>query len=129
MIVPPYVLFRDPAYFSPAPNNFWPDRWLPDNFVKRHPYHSDLQTGALQNSYDGEVVTNQAAFIPFSYGPANCAGKALALTEMRIVVALLMQRFELRFAPGYDPNEWEERLEDFFVLYNGPLPVTLTPRM
>ncbi|OCB86513.1 high nitrogen upregulated cytochrome P450 monooxygenase 2 [Sanghuangporus baumii] len=129
VIVPPYILFRDPAYFSPAPNNFWPDRWLPHDAVKRYPYQSDFEADALSNNYDGEIVTNSSAFIPFSYGPANCAGRALALTEMRMVVALLMQKFELQFAPGYDPNDWEEHLEDFFVLCNGPLLVTLTPRM
>ncbi|KAL5498826.1 hypothetical protein ACEPAH_2181 [Sanghuangporus vaninii] len=129
VIVPPYVLFRDPAYFSPAPNNFWPDRWLPDDAVKRYPYQTDFEADALSNKYDGEIVTNYSAFIPFSYGPANCAGRALALTEMRMVVALLIQNFELQFAPGYDPNDWEEHLEDFFVLCKGPLLVTLTPRM
>lgn len=36
-----------------------------------------------------EVMTNTAAFIPFSYGPANCAGRYLAL---------LIQRFEICFA-------------------------------
>ena len=46
-----------------------------------------------------------------------------------MVVALLMQRFEMRFAPGYDPKRWEEEIEDFFVVKNGKLPVVLTPRM
>lgn len=76
-----------------------------------------------------EVVTNTAAFIPFSYGPANCAGRNLALVEMRIVVALLMQRFEMRFSLGYNPSRWEEDTEDFYVLKTGKLPVVLTPRM
>ena len=75
------------------------------------------------------MITNTAAFIPFSYGPAHCAGRALAMVEMRMVVALLMQRFEFQFAPDYNPDDWEEHLEDFFVLSNGPLRVKLTPRM
>jgi len=74
-------------------------------------------------------VTNAAAFIPFSYGPANCAGRNLALVEMRIVVALLIQRFEMRFMQGYDPSRWEEDTEDFYVLKTGKLPIVLTPRM
>ncbi|KAL5514477.1 hypothetical protein ACEPAG_2565 [Sanghuangporus baumii] len=130
VVVPPYTLFRHPAYFFPAAETFWPDRWLPNGIPKRNPHSSgSVKEDILDSKYDGEIVTNQAAFIPFSHGPANCAGRALALTEMRIIVALVMQRFEVRFAPGFDPKEWEERLKDFFVMSNGPLPVTLTSRM
>lgn len=46
-----------------------------------------------------------------------------------MVVALLMQRFEIRFARGYDPKRWEEETEEYFVLNNGKLPVDLTPRV
>ena len=48
--------------------------------------------------------------------------------EMRMVVALLLQKFEMRFADGFDTKMWEEHLEDFFVLANGKLPVVLTSR-
>ena len=132
VIIPPYVLFRNPAYFSPAPDTFWPDRWLHHNAVKRVP-RSAISDGedskTLPHESDSEVITNTAAFIPFSYGPANCAGRALALVEMRMIVALLMQHFDLQFAEDYDPREWEEHLEDHFALSNGPLMVKLTPRM
>ena len=127
MIVPPYALFRDPANFSPNPDMFWPDRWL--GSAEKHAHADSVSTDKTESSYsDMNVVTNTAAFIPFSYGPANCAGKSLAILEMRIIVALLMQHFEIQFAPGFDPKKWEEHLEDFFVAANGALPVTLTPR-
>ena len=74
------------------------------------------------------LVHNPAAFIPFSWGPANCAGKALAILEMRIVVALLMQKFEMRLADGYDTSLWDKQLRDFFVFETGELPIVLTPR-
>ena len=48
---------------------------------------------------------------------------------MRTIVALLIQRFELQFAPGFNPKEWEDHLEDHFVLATGPLPVKLTSRV
>ena len=129
--IPPYVLFRHPAYFSPAPDAFWPDRWLHENTVKRTPHSaaSDTKVKEVGSNPESEVITNTAAFIPFSYGPANCAGRALALVEMRMVVALLVQRFEIQFADNYDPSVWEEHLEDFFVFCNGELRVKLTPRM
>ncbi|KAL5498761.1 hypothetical protein ACEPAH_2116 [Sanghuangporus vaninii] len=130
VIVPPYALFRNPAYFSPSPDTFWPDRWLHHNTVKRTPHSaaSEPKVSLSKPESDSEVITNMAAFIPFSYGPAHCAGRALALTEMRMVVALLIQHFEFQFADDYDPNDWEEHLEDYFVLCNGPLRVKLTPR-
>ena len=132
IIVPPYALFRNPAYFSPAPDSFWPDRWLHPNAVKRIPRSavSDAKDSKpLPHESDSEVITNTAAFIPFSFGPAHCAGRALALVEMRMVVALLMQRFNFQFAEGYDPKGWEEQLEDRFAFSNGKLMVKLTPRM
>ena len=112
----PYVLHRDSRYFSPNPNAFWPDRWL--------------QGSQGSKSKTGEpFVCDTAAFIPFSYGPANCVGKPLAMLEMRIVVALLIQRFDMRFADGYDASRWEKELGDFFVMVTGDLPVILSPRM
>ncbi|KAF9241320.1 cytochrome P450 [Melanogaster broomeanus] len=62
--VPPYVLHRDPKYFFPHPDDFWPDRWL------------------LEASDSPDLVLDRSAFIPFSMGPANCVGKPLAMLEL-----------------------------------------------
>ncbi|KLO13822.1 high nitrogen upregulated cytochrome P450 monooxygenase 2 [Schizopora paradoxa] len=106
--LPLYPLLRDPRYFSPHPDDFLPERWLSDT--------------------KDDFVTNTDAFIPFSFGPANCAGKNLAWVEMRMAVALLMQRFQMRFAEGFDPLSWEDGLEDCLVLKRGKLPVILALR-
>ena len=142
ILVPVYVLSRDPANFSPDPDVFWPDRWVHVDSAKRTPKGAGVaETSEVSNTRiddekkkkeDGksDEVTNwnTAAFIPFSYGPENCAGRNLALVEMRMVVALLMQRFEFRFAGGYDPRKWEEELEDWMVTKLGKLPVVLSHR-
>lgn len=73
-------------------------------------------------------IHNTAAFIPFSYGPANCVGRPLAMLEMRIIVALLIQKFNMRLAGRYDPARWEKELRDVFIFETGELPVILTPR-
>ena len=146
ILVPVYVLSRDPVNFSPDPDVFWPDRWLRADSAKRTPKTSEDSEASSTYAYtrtDDEkeekengksksdevtVTNNAAAFIPFSYGPENCAGRNLALVEMRMVVALLIQRFEFRFAEGYDPRKWEEEIEDWMVTKLGELPVVLTCR-
>ncbi|KAL5514555.1 hypothetical protein ACEPAG_1871 [Sanghuangporus baumii] len=105
--VPPYVLHRDPRYFSPFPDSFVPERWIDDN---------------------NKFTTNTSAFIPFSTGPANCVGKNLALLEMRMVVAAIIQKFDIKFAAGYDPRTWDEELQEFMAMRVGRLPVALNPR-
>ncbi|KAL5514428.1 hypothetical protein ACEPAG_2516 [Sanghuangporus baumii] len=125
--VPPYLLHRDPRYFSPNPESFWPDRWLQDESTISYTSNS---TGGKEGKEERreKIITDITAFVPFSAGNRNCVGKNLALAEMRAVIALLMQRFEMRFADGYDPSRFEEDVMDLFITKVGELPVRLTPR-
>ena len=106
--IPPYILHRDARYFSPYPDTFIPERWLDEN--------------------DSRYKTNTTAFLPFSAGAASCVGKNLALLELRMVVAALVQKFDIKFAEGYDPRKWHEELQDFMVAKVGKLPVVLKLR-
>jgi cytochrome P450 len=105
--VPPYALHRDPRYFFPNPDKFWPDRWL---------------------KKDSNIILERNAFIPFSIGSANCVGKPLAMMELRLVTCLLVKTFELSFEDGYDPSRWEDELQDRLVMVKGKLPVKLKMR-
>jgi hypothetical protein len=49
--------------------------------------------------------------------------------ELRTVVSYIVQRFDMKVADGYDLNDWEGRLKDYFILSKGALPVVLTPRV
>ncbi|KAI0643598.1 high nitrogen upregulated cytochrome P450 monooxygenase 2, partial [Trametes meyenii] len=109
-----YSLHRHPAHFS-HPTSFDPDRWL----LASTPAGMPRPAGFTHNA---------AAFVPFSFGPNNCVGKGLALQEMRMLVAQLVQRFEMRFADGWDPSSYEDGLEDWFTIQKPPLRVVLTPR-
>ncbi|KAJ7864741.1 cytochrome P450 [Mycena olivaceomarginata] len=105
----PYSLHRSAENFSPSPEQFDPDRWL-------------------RPQTTGEVL-NMAAFIPFSYGAANCVGKPLAWREMLMVTSTLLKKFNLRFADGFESDDWLGNLHDAFITsIDGPLLVEISRR-
>lgn len=108
--VPPYVVHRDPRYFFPRPDEFWPDRWI-------------LETPDSQ-----PFVLDRSAFVPFSMGPANCVGKPLAMVELRAVISLLIMHFDIEFDDNFDPTTWIESLKDHYLLESGKLMVKLRIR-
>ncbi|KAG6902334.1 hypothetical protein C0995_001371 [Termitomyces sp. Mi166 len=114
-----YTLHRDPRNFF-CPDRFIPERWLP---VKQQIV---LEPELFRNR--GQVIHNPDAFIPFSYGPADCVGKQFAWQELRAVVCAVLQRFDLQFAKGYDKATWEGEMYDYFVMKKAPLPVVLMRR-
>jgi len=73
-----------------------------------------------------EFIHDTTAFIPFSMGPANCAGKNLALLELRGLLCFVMQKFEFKASEGFE--KWEEGVADFFVVKMPLLPVVLEAR-
>ncbi|MGQ9902933.1 MAG: cytochrome P450 [Anaerolineae bacterium] len=77
VFVSPWVSHRDERHF-PGPDKFLPERWT-DEFEKQLP---------------------KGAYIPFAAGPRVCIGNAFALMEARLILAAIVQRFELELAPG-----------------------------
>jgi hypothetical protein len=47
---------------------------------------------------------------------------------MRAVIRLVLEKFDLAFAPGYDPARWDVEMQDFYVTLKGELPVVIQPR-
>ncbi|KAH8801238.1 high nitrogen upregulated cytochrome P450 monooxygenase 2 [Flagelloscypha sp. PMI_526] len=84
--ISPMIYGRDPRYFSPRTEEFWPERWL-------------------KRSSDPTIVHNMEASIPFSAGVTGCVGRQLAYREMRALVAHIVQNFDLKFADGYVPPQ------------------------
>jgi len=106
---------RDPRNFSPFPNTFWPDRWLVAKGLMEQPVPK------------GQFVHEISAFIPFSFGPAACVGKPLALLELRMTTAYLVRDLDLKFEPGYKET-WESDWEDYLAIQKGKLPIVASLR-
>jgi hypothetical protein len=47
---------------------------------------------------------------------------------MRTVLAAIVRRFNVRFAPGFRPEDWLAQLSDQYILVRGKLEVVLTKR-
>ncbi|XP_035829253.1 cytochrome P450 3A16 isoform X2 [Aplysia californica] len=66
---PVSAIHHDPELW-PEPEKFIPERFTTENKAKRHPY----------------------AHLPFGQGPRNCVGKRLALLEMKVALAAILQK-------------------------------------
>jgi len=111
---------KDPRNFSPEPETFLPERWLSKEL------RQELEPEIFRE--DAPYILNQTVYLAFSCGPANCIGKQLAYTEMRMAVCLLLHWFDFKFAPGYDPRRYEDDFRDYYIAVRGPLPVVLARR-
>ena len=57
-----------------------------------------------------------------------CAGKAVALAEMRAVACAIIREFDLEVADQATVEKWEDSLREAFITLRGPLLVTLRRR-
>lgn len=76
IFVSPYVTHRHPEFWD-NPDAFDPEHFAPG--LKHHKF----------------------AFFPFGGGPRKCIGFQIALMQMRVVVAVAAQHFELHALPGH----------------------------
>jgi cytochrome P450 len=97
-----YPVHHDARWF-PDPERFDPDRFLPERMEE----------------------VPQYAYFPFGGGPRVCIGNNFALMEMTLIVATVLQGFELQLAP----QQQEPRLSVMLSLRpKGGLWMTVEPR-
>ncbi len=77
IVLAPYVTHRHPEFW-PDPERFDPDRFLPEAAAARPRF----------------------AWYPFLGGPHQCIGQEFAMMEATLAVAMVLQVFRLRLAPG-----------------------------
>jgi cytochrome P450 len=75
--ISPYYTHRHPGFW-PNPEGFDPERFTPEESAARPKY----------------------AYVPFGGGPHLCIGNNFALTEMVVVIAMTLRRFQLDLVPG-----------------------------
>ena len=73
-----YALHRNPEYW-PDPERFEPDRFEPTRSQGRHSY----------------------SYLPFAAGPRTCIGAGMAMLEVQLILAQVVQRFEVRVVPDH----------------------------
>jgi len=72
-----WVMHRDPRYHDDA-QRFDPDHWTAE--------------------YEEELP--RFAYFPFGGGPRQCIGASFAMTEARLILATVAQRFKMELVPG-----------------------------
>ena len=90
--IPQWATYQSPRNFY-KPQEFLPDRWLGEDTSASSRYIDDRKD----------------AFNPFSLGPHNCPGRALAHLETRLILAKLVWHFDLAVSQENDIGKWEQQ--------------------
>ncbi|CAK1555619.1 unnamed protein product [Leptosia nina] len=68
-----FAMHRSEGIWGPKPNDFDPDRFLPERSIGRHP----------------------AAFVPFSYGSRNCIGRNFGMIIMKSIISSIIRCYKI----------------------------------
>ncbi|KAI0741404.1 cytochrome P450 [Daedaleopsis nitida] len=99
-----------PDNFYPDPENFRPERWLPDGLGP-------------------ETKTSKTVLSTFSYGQHGCIGKTLAYHTMRYVLGRLVLAYDMEFQSGFDVRAFRDGFMNIrTALFEKPLSMKLTRR-
>ncbi|KAL4194972.1 hypothetical protein AMTRI_Chr05g62200 [Amborella trichopoda] len=80
LLIPILAVHHDPALWGPDADEFNPSRF--SDGVAR-------------------AATHPVAFIPFGLGARTCIGQSLALLEAKLVLTIILRRFNISLSPAY----------------------------
>ncbi|KAF2737787.1 cytochrome P450 [Polyplosphaeria fusca] len=90
--IPAFALARDERNFA-RPDEFLPERW----------------------TTRPELAMTKTAFLPFLIGPYTCAGKSLAMMELRSVTARVMAEYDVVLPEDFDATKFFGGIEDHWT--------------
>lgn len=102
------ALAHDPKNFT-DPLSFIPDRW--NDAVRDATWKHDVR-----------------GFLPFTGGTFSCAGRALAMVEMRLFCTRLMRRFDILMPDDFDHDAFMGGVRSYQSLFKKPLPLIIKAR-
>ncbi|KAJ5669801.1 hypothetical protein N7462_010871 [Penicillium macrosclerotiorum] len=75
-----------------------------------------------------EMVRSKVAFTPFGTGHTSCLGRALAMNDMRLITARLVQKYNFSLPPGETGDSVLRGLKDQFTSNPGRLRLVFQSR-
>ncbi|OPB41710.1 cytochrome P450 [Trichoderma guizhouense] len=108
------------------------DTWIPGNTLVGVPAYTAHRSRLFSNSeqyqperwLEDSIKETQGTFIPFSTGARGCIGRNISYIEQTVLLATLVQRYDLSLV---DP-EGKLDHEEAFNLWPGPLPLKIRRR-
>ncbi|GKZ51688.1 hypothetical protein AbraIFM66951_006747 [Aspergillus brasiliensis] len=123
---------------TPPEGMFIGENWIPGNVIVQVPLHTvylddrafdkPLEFRPERWTTHPELVRDKSVFIPFNGGPYACAGKQLALMELRLVVAEVLRRYDFALAPSQTEKSFWAQQKDHYTLAPSPLWLQFTKR-
>ncbi|KAI1274721.1 cytochrome P450 monooxygenase-like protein [Xylaria sp. FL0933] len=97
VLIPPGVKVTCPKYVLHRMESMWvqPNEFIPERWYSRP-----------------ELILDKRAYAPFSTGARYCLGKSMAMNALRLVVTIILQDYDVGFAPGYDEETMWRDMKD-----------------
>ncbi|KAI3343256.1 cytochrome P450 monooxygenase-like protein [Ustulina deusta] len=113
VLIPPGVKVTCPKYVLHRMESMWvqPNEFIPERWYSRP-----------------ELILDKRAFSPFSTGARYCLGKNMAMNALRLVVTIILQDYDVGFAPGYDEETIWRDMRDQVTCQPGAVHCIFRPR-